>query len=182
MRPGGAAGLASRAAPGRMPPGAAGRSAVLMVLLAVMCAAGAAAQAPDPARADYDWALHDLAGRELMLEEFRGRPVVLNVWATWCAPCVAELASLDRLARSLAGSDVIVLAVSPESRSTVRSFLRRYDYRLAVAVEDQRMPASFGLRALPTTYILDRDGRIVFEHRGAADWDRDVVRRFLLHL
>lgn len=130
--------------------------------------------------AEYDWALRDLNGERFLLERYRGQPLVLNVWATWCAPCVAELASLERLAGSLEGTGIQLLIVSPEPAERVRAFLRRHGYRLPAAVEDQRMPAAFELRALPTTYVLDASGRIVLRHRGAAEWDRPEVRRFLL--
>ena len=143
---------------------------------------GVAAQSVEGARAELDWTLRGLDGETFELERYLGRPLVLNMWATWCTPCVAELGSLDRLAESLVGSGVEFLIVSPESADRVRSFLRRHSYALPAAVEDQRMPASFGLRALPTTYVLDREGRVVLAYRGAADWDRDAVRRFLIAL
>lgn len=128
---------------------------------------------------DYEWSLRELDGGTFRLERYRGKPLVLNVWATWCAPCVAELASLERLADSVEGQGVQFLIVSPEPAGRVRSFLRRHGYRIPAAVEDQRMPESFRLRALPTTYVLDRSGRIVLAHRGAADWDTDELRRLL---
>lgn len=164
------------------------RSAVVAALLAPSLAV---AQAPvtaessggaDYGEADFDWSLRGLDGHTFRLDRYRGRPLVLNIWATWCAPCVAELSSLERLAESLTGTGIELLAVSPEPAARVRSFLRRYGYALPVAVEDQRMPESFGLRALPTTYVLDGRGRIVLVHRGAAEWDRLEVRTFLLGL
>ncbi|MDX1674739.1 MAG: TlpA disulfide reductase family protein [Longimicrobiales bacterium] len=134
------------------------------------------------ASADYTWTLLDLDGAPFRLDRYRGRVLVLNVWATWCAPCVRELASLERLAGSLADTDVAFLLVSPERPATVRRFLGRYGYELPAAVEDQRMPASFGLEAVPTTYVIDPGGRVVLVHRGAARWDTPAVRAFLRHL
>lgn len=151
--------------------------------IAALTAAPAASGQDVPVReADYEWVLRDLDGEVFPLERYRGRPLVLNVWATWCAPCVAELASLERLATSMEGSGIEFLIVSPEPVARVGSFLRRYGYTIPAAVEDQRMPASFELRALPTTYVLDASGRIVLQHRGAAEWDRPEVRRFLRRL
>lgn len=157
------------------------RAGLQLAALLLLVSGGVGAQSA-AIEADYDWSLRDLEDEVFSLERYRGTPLVLNMWATWCAPCVAELASLERLAASLEGEGVELLIVSPEPVARVRSFLRRHGYRLPAAVEDQRMPGAFGLRALPTTYILDGRGRIVVAHRGAADWDQDAVRRLLLRL
>lgn len=169
-----------------------GRTAVLLLALAPVPIVGQdtispAAQRPkaEPAsfgRAEYDWTLRDLEGQRFRLGRYRGRTLVLNVWATWCAPCVRELATLDRLAGSVVDLDVAFLLVSPERLDIVRAFLRRQGVTLPAAVEDQRMPASFGLEALPTTYIINRSGQIVLAHRGAADWDTDEVRALVRRL
>ena len=130
--------------------------------------------------ADFDWALETLDGRETSLADFRGEVLVINAWATWCAPCVAELDAFQRLRDSLDDVDVRFLFVSAEDPEHVRQFLRRYGHRdLPAVVEGEPMPDAFGLRALPTTWIVDREGRIVLRHRGAADWDSDQVRALL---
>lgn len=133
-------------------------------------------------RAEYDWALESLDGEAFTLERFRGRVLFLNFWATWCRPCVQELGSIARLAGSLEGTDVVFLLVSPEKADHVRSFLRRHGVDVPAAVEDRRMPPAFGLRAVPSTWVVDREGNIVLQHRGAAEWDRDEVRAFLVYL
>lgn len=132
-------------------------------------------------RADYDWTLGTLDGDTLRLDRFHDRVLFINVWATWCPPCVGELASIERLRGSL-DADVEFLLVSPEDAAPVRRFLRRYGYALPVYLEREEMPAAFGLRALPTTFVVDRAGRIVLKHRGAAEWDDAAVREFLAAL
>lgn len=139
----------------------------------------------DPARlvvhggADYDWTLRKLDGERLRLDAYRGRVLFINMWASWCTPCVAEMGSIARLRESLRGTGVEFLLVSPEEPEPVERFLRRYGYDLPVLLEAEEMPAAFGLRALPTTYVVDRSGNIVLKQRGAADWDSDAVRGFL---
>jgi thiol-disulfide isomerase/thioredoxin len=130
-------------------------------------------------RADYDWTLRRLDGERVQLEAYRGRVLFINIWASWCAPCVAEMGSIQRLRDSLRDSGVEFLLVSPEEREPVERFLGRYGYDLPVLLETEEMPAAFGLRALPTTFLVDRSGNIVLKHRGAADWDDDSVRAFL---
>ena len=134
--------------------------------------------------ADYAWRIRPLgAGADpFSLERLRGRVLFINLWATWCAPCVAELASIAALRDSLRADDVAFLIVSPEEPARVEAFLRRQRYDLPAYLEAQAIPPAYGLEALPTTVIVDRLGRIVLRHRGAADWDTAPVREFLRYL
>lgn len=144
--------------------------------------AGGAADAQQPelrARADYAWTLRTLDGEAVSLERYRGRPLFLNVWATWCAPCLAELESIQRLAARAEAGGVAFLLVSPEEPEVVDRFRRRFRLSLPVLVEGTRMPAGWRLRALPTTWIVDAAGRIMLRHQGAADWDRAEVAALL---
>jgi thiol-disulfide isomerase/thioredoxin len=132
--------------------------------------------------ADFDWGLFTLEGDTTSLRSFAGDVLFINVWATWCAPCVAELASIERLRDSLGDAPVTFLIVSPEPVERVAAFVNRHGYRLPFHVERREMPDAFDLRALPTTYIVDANGQIVLRHRGAADWADDAVRAFMQHL
>jgi peroxiredoxin len=128
---------------------------------------------------DYGWSVRTPDGRVRPLDDYRGRVLVLNVWATWCPPCVAELASLEALAAAVADLDVDVLLVSPEDPGTVATFAARHGYDLPLLTEDRRVPQSLGPLVLPTTFVVDRDGRIVLRHRGAADWSDPAVTAFV---
>lgn len=126
--------------------------------------------------ADLSWRVAALDGRTFELRELRGRTLFVNVWATWCRPCIAELGSIARLRDSLRGVPVEFVLVAPERRATVSRFVRRSRLALPVYVEMSPIPESYGLAAVPTTFIVAPDGRIILAHRGAARWDRpDVV-------
>ena len=134
----------------------------------------------DVGPADFDWTIRTLDGEVVPFASFRGRVIFINVWASWCPPCVAELAGIERLRDALADTDVAFVLLSPEGPEPVERFLRAYGYRsLPVYLEHAPLPDAFGLEALPTTYIVDRSGAIVLRHRGAADWDRPEVGDFL---
>lgn len=156
--------------------------AVTAAAVVAALAATAPAQSQETPPPGAEWRLETLDGSEVALSDLTGRPLVLNFWATWCAPCVAELRSLERLAASLDGRDVTFAMVSPQDREAVATWVRRRGYRLPFYVEGSRIPAAFGLEAVPTTWVLDAGGRVVLKHRGSVDWDRDDVRALLLGL
>ncbi len=120
-----------------------------------------------------------LDGGRVTLSSFRGKPVVLNFWATWCTPCVAELPDLDRLA----ASGVVVLAASTDraGAAVVAPFLARHGISHAEVVLDRGSEATHaaGVVGFPTTLIIDGQGRLRGRLEGPADWSgaKGVVAR-----
>jgi thiol-disulfide isomerase/thioredoxin len=118
----------------------------------------------------------DDQGRDLTLGDFRGRVVVLNVWATWCVPCRKEMPTLDRLQARLGGKNFLVVALSLDRKGVeaVRGFYQEVGVEnLAIYVD----PSGKGSHALaipgvPTTLLIDREGREVARKMGEAEWDR----------
>jgi thiol-disulfide isomerase/thioredoxin len=118
--------------------------------------------------------LFDLEGREVLLSSYEGRVVVLNLWATWCAPCLTELPSLDRLYRALSGDGLSVLAVSVDERGAdLREFLKGRGLSLPVLHDPGGVVTSEALhvRAYPTTFVIDAEGRLRERYLGVAEWD-----------
>lgn len=113
-------------------------------------------------------------GRPARLADFRGRPVLVNLWATWCAPCVAEMPALDRLARR-AGDGLVVLTVSQdlEGRRVVDPFFARGQFRRLQPYVDPRneLPLALGAAGLPMSILYDASGREVWRLAGEWDWD-----------
>jgi thiol-disulfide isomerase/thioredoxin len=126
-------------------------------------------------------------GTPRTLADFRGRVVLLNIWATWCGPCRSEMASLDRL-QALHGADgleVLAVSVDRDGLNKVRRFYQNTGIRnLKVYVDSDRgTAAAFGARAIPMTVLIDREGNMVGSLVGAAEWDsssaRELIRRYL---
>lgn len=119
-------------------------------------------------------AFEDGKGRRLSLADFRGRLLLVNVWATWCAPCVEEMPSLDKLQSKLGGRgfQVIALSVDRGGTSVVEAFYREMGIKHLDIYTDQSMRAMLTLapEGLPVTVLIDSKGRLVGKTIGARDW------------
>ncbi len=119
----------------------------------------------------------DAKGRDLTLAEFKGRVVLLNFWATWCAPCVREMPTLDRVQGKLGAEGLSVVAVSEDrgGLEVVDPFLKQLGLRQLEIYLDPRgtLAREFGLAGLPTTLLIDAEGRLVGGLEGPAEWDSE---------
>jgi thiol-disulfide isomerase/thioredoxin len=127
-------------------------------------------------------AFNDSDGDETSLAEFAGKPVLLNLWATWCAPCVKELPTLDRLAGARNG--VTILAVSQDSgpHASVEAFLASHKIVNLGAYQDSKSSLSGALgpdTVLPTTILFDAKGKEVWRYVGDLDWTSPEAARLL---
>jgi thiol-disulfide isomerase/thioredoxin len=117
----------------------------------------------------------DSAGKELHLSDFRGKLVLLNIWATWCAPCRAEMPSLDRLQAKLGGEGFMVLPVSLDRGGgpAVAVYYGQHDItHLGVYLAGQGgLQNALKIGGVPTSFLIDREGRVVGSLEGATQWD-----------
>ena len=129
---------------------------------------------------DGDW-------RELTLEAFRGKVVLLNIWATWCVPCREEMPTLDRLQAKLGGPDfqVVALSIDQEGIFAVKKFYEELALEsLDIYVDDSmRAPSLLGVIGIPATLLIDREGREIGRKLGPAEWDSEevvtLIRRYV---
>lgn len=132
-------------------------------------------RAHEAARPVSDLAFEDDRGGSRSLGEFRGKTVLLNVWATWCAPCREEMPALDRLQDKLGGPGFVVVALSIDAGgvAAVKQFYDEIGIRsLPIYVDrSMRATAALGTVGLPTTLLIDAEGREIGRHIGPAEWD-----------
>ena len=123
-----------------------------------------------PVVLDEHWVKTD--GTALDLSTMRGKVVVLNVWATWCSPCMGELPSLVKLAAHYAtADDVKVVCITNESPAQILGELKSAGIlAIAYSTNGARLPKVFSTNAIPATFVLSKAGEIAFQHVGAADW------------
>jgi len=127
---------------------------------------------------DFNWQLQDRDGQQVNLESFRGQVIVVNLWATWCPPCVAEMPSFQELYNDY-GDKVIFLFVANDEPEKVDRFMLKNSYELPVFFQISGAPEEMNSNSLPTTYVIDSKGNIVASKVGAADWNSSKVRSLL---
>jgi len=123
----------------------------------------------------YNWQLQDLEGNNFNLEQAKGKVTLVNIWATWCPPCIAEMPSLQALYNDYNNKIEFVL-VSNEEQNVINSFLKKKGYNFKIYTPQSKTPETFIVKSIPRTFLLDRDGNIIIDESGAANWDSETVR------
>lgn len=140
------------------------------------------AASPQPAP---ELAFTDLAGKPLALADFKGKFVLLNLWATWCQPCLKEMPSLAALQAKL-GPALTVVALSEDrgGADVVEPFIAKLGLdRLPIYLDPKSAAIrALGARGLPTSVLIDADGQILGKVEGGADWDSDALRETVAKL
>ena len=128
-------------------------------------------------------AFEDGEGRKRSLSEFRGKVVLLNLWATWCTPCRKEMPALDRLQQKLGGPDfeVVALSIDAAGAEAVKRFYEETAVHALAIYVDKTPQATTALRTvgIPTTLLVDRQGREIGRRTGPAEWDGPEVVRLI---
>lgn len=124
----------------------------------------------------YDWKLQDISKNTFDFTELEGKVVVINFWATWCPPCIAEMPSLDKLHQKYASNDAIVfLFVSNEETNIISNFIKEKGYSFSAYKSLNTPPQEFNVTSIPRTFIVSKTGEIVIDRTGAADWNSNTV-------
>lgn len=120
------------------------------------------------------------------LNDYKGKVVLVNFWATWCAPCVEEMPSLSQLKNASKGRDVDIIPISLDYKGVpaVQKFYKQQGIENLEAYIDEKNVAfkSLGLRALPTTLIIDRSGHEVARVYGSIDWNSRAVKDYIFSI
>ena len=117
--------------------------------------------------------LKDVYGNTVRLSDFRGKVVFLNFWATWCAACVVEMPSMEKLHRRLKDKDFVMVAINlQESDAQVKAFFEKMKLSFTALLDSNgEVATGFAVNALPTTFVLDKEGRIVGAAIGPREWN-----------
>lgn len=128
-----------------------------------------------------EFSLPDLEGKQVALKDFRGSVVFLNVWASWCPACRAEMPSMERLYQRLKDRGFTILAVNlRENPATVRAFMEQFRLTFPALLDRRGKVASlYGVWSIPTTVLIDPDGNIVGRAIGGRDWSSQKGCRYI---
>ena len=117
--------------------------------------------------------MQGLSGASRKLSEFRGRPLIINVWASWCGPCRLEMGSLERLAGSKAGKQFTMIGISTDDYpQAAKGFLQKTKTSFSHFIDSQLVLENMlGAERLPLTLLVDAQGRVLGKYYGAKEWD-----------
>jgi thiol-disulfide isomerase/thioredoxin len=124
---------------------------------------------------NYNWSLKDINGTLFNFEETKGKVVLINFWATWCPPCIAEMPNMQSLYNDY-NSKIEFIFVSNESGKGISEFLNKNEYTLPVYHPLTSYPKAFNITSIPRTFLIDKKGNIVIDKNGAANWNSESVR------
>jgi thiol-disulfide isomerase/thioredoxin len=128
-----------------------------------------------------DTNFNDPDGQQTTLAEFSGKPVLVNLWATWCAPCVKELPTLDKLSQIPGAPQVVAVSQDSGPHASVAAFLDSHRITSLESYQDPKMSLSgaLGAEVLPTSILYDAKGREVWRYVGDLDWTSDKAAKLL---
>jgi thiol-disulfide isomerase/thioredoxin len=132
--------------------------------------------------AEFNWSVLDLSDKPVPFSRFKGKVVFLNIWATWCGPCVREMPSIAKLAEEprlqQKGIEFVCVSIDSSADAVLGFILKRPSWTMTF-LRAERLPAVFSTDGIPATFIIGRDGRIAGSEVGAAEWDQPHVVDFL---
>ncbi|MBA4275727.1 MAG: thiol-disulfide oxidoreductase [Flavobacterium sp.] len=126
----------------------------------------------------YQWQLMDKNGKTVSLEEYKGKIIFVNFWATWCPPCIAEMPSMQRLYDDYQDK-IVFLFVTTDSFKKANSFLVKENLNLPIVQPVSNPPLEMESSTIPATYVVDQESNVVVAKIGAADWNSDSFREKL---
>ena len=127
---------------------------------------------------DWDWKLMKDSGEEVSLADYKGQVIIINNWATWCPPCVAEMPSLQKLYDTYKDKAVF-LFVAHDKPEKVKLFLEKRKMHIPVYYPLENPPSQLSANSIPTTFIINKQGEIVVKKTGAADWNSGQIHKIL---
>lgn len=125
-----------------------------------------------------DFSLQDLNGKRFSLNQFKGKVIFINFWATWCGPCKEEMPSMEVLHQQFKGKNFVLLAVSVDygGQQLVKEFINKYQYTFPVLIDPKCKTFDlFKIKGIPATFLIDKKGRMVGKATGPRDWKSPEV-------
>lgn len=134
-------------------------------------------------KADFNMKLVNSKGENVSMEQYRGKAIFINFWATWCPPCVAEMPGINDMYNDIDKDKIEVLMVSFDQKfEKAIQYKAKNKYDFEVYAPAAEIPAMYESQSIPTTYVINSNGELVFTHQGMADYNRADFKAFLKSL
>jgi thiol-disulfide isomerase/thioredoxin len=127
---------------------------------------------------NYNWQLTTANGNAFNFADAKGKVILVNFWATWCPPCVAEMPSLQELYKDY-GDKVVFMFVAQDKVEAVATFIAKKEYTLPVYFATSEAPSVLSSKTIPTTYVISKEGKISIAKTGVANWNSEKTRAIL---
>lgn len=134
---------------------------------------------------DYNFQIKDLEGKVIAMEQFKGKVIFLNLWATWCGPCRVEMPSIQELYNSVDQENIVFVMLSldnEEHHGKIVSYVNTKDFTFPVYQPSGYLPRQLQVPSIPTTFIIGKDGKIKSKKVGTANYNTDKFKTFLRQL
>ncbi|MEX2397539.1 MAG: TlpA disulfide reductase family protein, partial [Balneolales bacterium] len=131
---------------------------------------------------DYSFSMVTGEGDHISLDDFEGKVTFVNVWASWCPPCIAEMPTIETLYSEVLDNEniqFVMLSVDQE-RENARNFMTARNYTMPYQFPNSPLPGAFTRSVLPTTYVVSKEGQIVYEKKGIADYSSPAFKDWLI--
>lgn len=135
-----------------------------------------------PSNFDYNFEMKDLKGNKFSFDQYKGKVIFINLWATWCGPCKAEMPGIQSLSEKLKDEPVefVMLSVDKESAlSKVIAYLENNQYTFPVFMPHGYLPEQMQVPSIPTTFVIGKDGKVVMKETGTRNYDTRKMINFL---
>lgn len=131
---------------------------------------------------DYNFTVRDMQGQVVDMKQFKGKAIFLNLWATWCGPCRAEMPSIQNLYERTKGDKIVFIMLSldrPQDGGKVVKYIGDKQFTFPVYVPNGELPATMQVSSIPTTFVVNPQGKIVSKKVGTANYDTPEFQSFL---
>ncbi|WP_323027025.1 TlpA disulfide reductase family protein [Gelidibacter japonicus] len=137
---------------------------------------------PEFETADFSLKLMDRDGNITSLDALKGKVIFMNLWATWCPPCIAEMPSIDKLHKDMGDEVAFVMLSLDKDFELAKAFDKRKGYNMPIYAPASNLPPMYQSSAIPTTYVIDAKGNLALTHKGMADYNDEGFKKFLRSL
>lgn len=133
-----------------------------------------------PEKAYYNFDIKTLDGQQVSFQEFEGKVIFLNLWATWCGPCIAEMPNINDLYNDINNEDIVFVMLSlDDDPEKAKKFIERKGFNFPVFTPAGNFPSIYQTGSIPTTHVISPEGYIVFSKKGTANYDTEKFKKFL---